>query len=158
MSVLAMFRWSEHTALGGAVRASRWMFPVVEAGHLLALTLFGAAVLIVDLRLWNLVLRERPVAAVARGVQPLLIGSLVFVFITGYMLFAAEASRYYYNAAFWFKMIALVFALAFTFTVRRRFVMRGARPAAPFRSRLVGLLSVALWLTVGIGAKAIGFY
>jgi hypothetical protein len=157
MSVLALFRWCESSSLGAAVRGSAWMFPVVEAGHLLALTVFGAALIIVDLRLWDLGLRQRPLAEVARNAQPLLLGSLVVMAITGYMLFAAEALRYYYNAAFWYKMIFLFVALVFTFTVRRTVVMDEA-PVGPVSGRLVAVLSLALWSGVGIGGKAIGFY
>jgi len=156
MSVLALFRWCENSSLGATIRVSGWMFPFVEAGHLLALTVFGAAVLIVDLRLWDLGLRQRSVADVAKNVQPLLVGSLVVMLITGYMLFAAEASRYYYNAAFWFKMIALFFALIFTFTVRRRVIMADEARVGPFWGRLVALMSIALWSGVGIAGKAIG--
>ena len=158
MSVLTLFRWSENTAIGAAVRNSRWMFPTVEAGHLMALAVVGATVLIVDLRLWGLGLRRRSVADVATSAQPLLVGSLVVMLVTGYLLFAADASRYYYNAAFWFKMIALFFAILFTFTVRRRVVMADQARVGPFWGRVVALVSIALWSGVGIGAKAIGFY
>lgn len=158
MSVLAIFRWCENTSLGATLRGSRWMFPVVEAGHLLALTVFGAAVLIVDLRLWNLGLRQRSVGEVAKNAQPLLLGSLVALLITGYMLFAAEALRYYYNPAFWFKMIALLFALVFTFTVRRNVILADEACVGPVWGKLVAVVSIALWSGVGIGGKAIGLY
>lgn len=156
--MLALFRWCENSAIGVAVRNSPWMFPAVEAGHLLALAVFGAAVLIVDLRLWNLGLRRRSVAEVGKSAQPLLVGSLVVMIITGYMLFAAQALRYYYNAAFWFKMIALIFALIFTFTVRRQVVMADEARVGRLWGRLVAVTSVALWSGVGIASKAIAFY
>jgi Family of unknown function (DUF6644) len=157
-SVLALFRWCQNTSLGAAVRGSAWMFPAVEAGHLIALAVFGAAVLIVDLRLWDLGLRQRTVADVARNAQPLLLGSLALMVITGYMLFAADAERYYYNAAFWSKMVLLFFAVVFTFTVRQTVVMADETSVGPFWGRLVALISLALWSGVGIGGKAIGFY
>jgi hypothetical protein len=158
MSVLALFRWCENSSVGVVLRGSRWMFPVVEAGHLLALTLFGAAVLIVDLRLWDLGLSQRPRADVARSVQPLLVTSLMAMIVTGYMLFAAEALRYYYNAAFWYKMIFMFFAVLFTFTVRRRVAMADESRIGPLWSRVVAVVSMTLWAGVGIGGKAIGFY
>jgi len=157
MSVLAFFRWCESTSIAAAVRGSQWLFPAIEAGHLIALAVMGAAVLIVDLRLWGLGLRRRSVAEVAAGAQPLLVGSLVVIFVTGYALFATEASTYYYNTAFWFKMIALLFAILFTFSVRRKVVLADPERVGPVWGRLVALLSIALWSGVGIGAKAIGF-
>ena len=158
MSVLALFRWCENTAIGTALRTWPWIFPTVEAGHLMALAVIGAALLLVDLRLWGLGLRRRSVAEVATSAQPLLVGSLVVMLITGYPLFAAQALRYYYNPAFWFKMIALFFAILFTFTVRRKVVMADQANVGPLWGRLVALVSMALWSGVGIGAKAIGFY
>ena len=157
MSVLAFFRWCESTSIGAAIRSSQWLFPAIEAGHLIALAVMGAAVLIVDLRLWGLGLRRRSVAEVAASAQPLLVGSLVVIFVTGYMLFATEALTYYYNAAFWFKMIALFFAILFTFSVRRKVVLADPERVGPVWGRLVALVSIALWSGVGIGAKAIGF-
>jgi hypothetical protein len=158
MSVLAFFQWCEGSSFGAAVRGSRWIFPFVEAGHLLALTVFGAAVLIVDLRLWNMGLHRRPLAEVGRSAQPLLVGGLFALLITGCPLFAAEASRYYYNAAFWYKAVLLFCALVFTFTVRRSVVLADGTGAGPVWNRLVGVVSLALWAAVGIGGKAVGFY
>src|SRR5713226_2669711 len=57
MSLLPFFEWCEHTAVGAAIRGSAWLFPVIEAFHLLALALIGGAILIVDLRLLGLGLR-----------------------------------------------------------------------------------------------------
>lgn len=158
MSVLALFRWCENTAVGEAVRNSQWMFPVVEAGHLIALAVMGAAVLIVDLRLWGFGLRRRSVAEVATSAQPLLMGGFAAMLITGYMLFTAEASLYYYNAAFWLKIITLFFAVLFTLTVRRNVAMADPERVGPFWGRFVALVSMALWSGVGIASKAIGLY
>jgi hypothetical protein len=80
------------------------------------------------------------------------------MFVTGYLLFSAEALRYYYNAAFWLKMIVLVFALIFTFTVRHHVVMGDEARVGPLWRRVVAVTSVALWSSVGIAAKAIRFY
>jgi hypothetical protein len=115
-------------------------------------------VLIVDLRLWNLGLRQRSVAEVASHAQPMLLGSLLALFVTGAMLFTAQASRYYYNPAFWLKMIGLLVALTFTFTIHRNVVMADEELVGPVWRRLAALLSVVLWSGVGIGGKAIGFY
>ena len=49
--VLAFFKWGEASALGKGISGSVYLFPVVEAVHLLALAVIGGAVLIVDMRL-----------------------------------------------------------------------------------------------------------
>ena len=58
--LLPFFQWCQDSALGVTIRESVWMFPIIEAVHLLALALIGGAVLIVDLRLAGLVLRSQP--------------------------------------------------------------------------------------------------
>jgi hypothetical protein len=95
---------------------------------------------------------------VGRSAQPLLLGGLFALLITGCPLFAAEAQRYYYNAAFWYKLLFLFFALVFTFTVRRTVVLADGAGAGPVWNRLVAVVSLGLWAGVGLGGKAIGFY
>ena len=75
--LLPFFKWCEASAIGNGIRASFWMFPAIEAVHLLALAAIGGAVLIVDLRLFGFGLRGQPVAKVARDAQPIFIGSLL---------------------------------------------------------------------------------
>ena len=64
--LLTFFQWCHDSALGVTIRESVWMFPIIEAVHLLALALIGGAVLIVDLRLAGLTLRTHPAAALRR--------------------------------------------------------------------------------------------
>jgi len=52
MSLLPFFQWCYQTAIGEAIRESLWLFPLIEAFHLVGLGLTAGAVLIVDLRLW----------------------------------------------------------------------------------------------------------
>ena len=63
--------------LGRAVVGSLWLFPVIEAVHLLALSVLGGAVLIVDLRLLGIGLKHRSVAELWREARPWMIGALV---------------------------------------------------------------------------------
>ena len=41
MSLLPFFQWCESTTIGEAIRASTWLFPVIEAFHLIALALLS---------------------------------------------------------------------------------------------------------------------
>ena len=52
--LLPFFQWCESSWLGQLIPNSLWMFPVIEAGHLLALGVIGGAVLVVDMRLLGL--------------------------------------------------------------------------------------------------------
>jgi putative flippase GtrA len=157
MSLLPFFTWCEKSAIGEAIRNSQWLFPVIESVHLLALVLIAGAVLVVDMRLFGLGLRRQPVAQLARDAQPWLIGGLMVMLSTGILLFLSEAIKCYYSAAFAVKMTSLLLAIIFTFTVRRKFVLADERRVSPLWSRLVAVVSVALWSGVGIGGRWIGF-
>jgi hypothetical protein len=157
MSLLPFFTWCEKSPIGEAIRNSQWLFPVIESVHLLALVLIAGAVLIVDMRLFGLGLRRQPVAQLARDAQPWLIGGLLVMLPTGILLFLAEAIKCYYSPAFAVKMTSLLLALIFTFTVRRKVALADAGRVSSLWSRVVAVVSVALWSGVGIGGRWIGF-
>lgn len=157
MSLLPFFTWCEQSAVGEAIRNSQWLFPVIESVHLLALVLIAGAVLVVDMRLFGLGLRQQPVAQLARDAQPWLIGGLMVMLTTGILLFLSEAIKCYYSAAFAVKMTSLLLALVFTFTVRRKVALADEYRVSSFASRLVAVVSVALWSCVGIAGRWIGF-
>ena len=74
--LLTLFQRLEAGAIGEAIRSSVWLFPVVEAFHLVALGIIGGAILVVDFRLLGLGLRSHPVAKLLHDTQPWVIGSL----------------------------------------------------------------------------------
>ena len=153
--ILEIFQAIENSGVGQAIRESKWLFPVIEAVHLLGLAVIGGAVLVVDLRLFGYGLRAQPVRQIARDAQPWLIGSLLVMLATGSLLFSSEATKCYYHEAFWVKMSSLALAILFTFTVRRKVTQ--APRIAPLWGRVVAIVSVALWSGVGIGGRWIGF-
>jgi uncharacterized membrane protein YhdT len=156
MSLLDIFQWCEQSVIGETIRNSVWLFPMIEAFHLVGLGVTAGAVLVVDLRLLGVGLRQHPVEQLAEDAQPWLMGSLILMFSSGIPLFLSEATKCYYSFAFWVKMTCLFLVIVFTFTVRRRVAMRGTS-TPPIRSKLAALVSLALWFGVGWGGRWIGF-
>jgi hypothetical protein len=150
------FDWFATFAFSIAFRESTWMFAVIEATHLLALATFAGAVLMVDLRLLGSGLKDRPVAQVARDAQPWLYGSIIGLFVTGVPMIMGNGEKYYFSEYFWQKMVVLVIAFIYMFTIRRSFVRadEGRRP--PLWRKAVGLGSIALWLFVAVWGRFIG--
>ena len=138
--LLAFFKWCEASYMGKTISGSVYLFPVVEAVHLLALAVIGGAVLIVDMRLAGFGLKHQMPSQVARDAEPWLLSSLAVMLISGFMLMTSEAMRCYYNGAFWLKMWSLLFATIFTFTVRRRVAFADA--VKPMWTKVVGVISV----------------
>jgi len=156
MSLLPFFEWCQSSGLIVAMRGSRWLFPMIESTHLMGLALMGGAVLMVDLRLLGFGFQRQPVALVARDAYRWLSVSLCVMLPTGILLFMASAVKCYYLPVFWVKMTALVLALAFTFSVRRRVAMASEARLNPIRSRLVAAVSLSLWSTVAIAGRLVG--
>lgn len=155
LSLLPFFEWCEASWIGNTIRQSSWLFPVIESVHLLGLCVLGGAVLVVDLRMLGVGLRQ-PIAEVSRDARPWLIGALVVMLTTGTALFLSESIKCYYNQSFWVKMTTLPIALLFTFTLHRRVAKAGGlNPTV--RTRAVALISLTLWFTVAAAGRWIGF-
>jgi len=153
--MLAFFTWCEGSAIGEAIRASLWLFPAIEAIHLLALAVIGGAVLLLNLRLLGLALRDQPLSQLWRDTRPWLLGSLFTMLASGLLLFTSEAVKLYYHEAFWVKMTSLLLAMIFTFTVVRRVALMDRKSLA--WNRATAVVSLVLWSLVGIGGRWIGF-
>ncbi|MEE2899533.1 MAG: DUF6644 family protein [Gemmatimonadota bacterium] len=153
---LPFFEWCEATTIGNAVRMSLWAFPVIEAVHLLGLCVLGGAVLLVDLRMLGLGLKEQRIAEVARDSRRYLVVGVLVMIATGVPLFLSEAIKCFYNQSFWVKMAMLFVALLFTFVVRERAAHDDTLDTST-RSRLIGAASIAIWFTVAAAGRWIGF-
>lgn len=147
MSLLPFFEWCEATFIGQTVRDSLWLFPVIEAVHLVAFAVLGGTVLLVDLRVLGWVLRSQSPSHLARDAGPWQRASLALALVTGTLLFLSEPIKLYYSNPFWIKITCLTLAIAFQFGVRPR-VDAG---------RLGALVSLVLWGGVAWGGRWIGF-
>jgi hypothetical protein len=157
MSLLPFFDWCYQTAIGETIRNSTWLFPVIEAFHLLGLALTIGSVLIVELRLLGVGLNRQPVAQLAASAQPWLLGGLALMFSTGIPLFLSESIKAYYSFAFWVKMTCLFLVLIYTFTVRRRVTRMNVTSDRPLLARSSAIISLVLWFGVAWGGRWIGF-
>ena len=150
--------WSDKTFIGDGIRTSTWLFPFVEIFHLLALAILGGIVILLNLRLLGIpVFREERLSTLARSVWPLFVGSVVVVLLSGYALFASEAMKDFYNWGFRVKMASLLIALIFSFTIHRKATLTDEQTISPGYAKLNAIVSMLLWLTVGLGGRSIGY-
>jgi hypothetical protein len=101
-------------------------------------------------------LRNHSIARIASDARPWFVGALMMTLVTGVALFASEAIKCYYNFSFWVKITTLPVAIVFAFAVRDRLAARAGMDATTL-TRVVGLLSIALWFTVAAAGRWIGF-
>ncbi|KZY33546.1 hypothetical protein A3731_20415 [Roseovarius sp. HI0049] len=128
-----------------ALRASRWVYPVVNAGHILGSALLVGAIVPMDLRLL------RGDARPFQMLRPFAIAGLCLAALCGVMLFAVQAEDYAANS--WFRVKMALLALAVANAVAHLRLLD--RPAP--RQRVAAGLSLVLWLTILFCGRMIAY-
>ncbi|HLK51791.1 MAG TPA: DUF6644 family protein [Bryobacteraceae bacterium] len=158
MSLLfPFFKWCDGTWVGAAIRGSKYAFPVIEAIHLLGLTVLLGVMVVISLRLFGFILKHESTRELATDLRPYTWGSIVTMLVTGFLLFASEALKCYDSSSFRFKMACLILALIFQVTVYHRATTAMDVDKRPGFAKLTAILALALWFGVGLGGRAIGF-
>lgn len=154
LGLYAQFAAVEGSDLGTAIKASSWLFPAIEAVHLLALALLGGSLLLLDLRLLGAGLTLQSTSTVERETRPWLISALTTMVASGVLIGCSEALKLYDKPAFWVKMATLAVAAIFTFTIK---LPIARRDVSGLEAKLLAVLSIGLWLTVALAGRWIGF-
>ena len=133
-----------------------WVFPVVESIHICGFTLLVGTVTILDLRLFGLCFRQLSISQVAQNLAPWINTGILIQLITGAYLFSGDPGEYMQVAAFRSKMLLLLIALIFHFTVIRK-ATASAQDSAPLGwRRPAALVSLGLWVSVLLAGLWIG--
>jgi hypothetical protein len=150
----------QDTGLATALRQSFWVYPLVNAGHIVGLALLFGAIVPLDLRLLG-VWRQVPLAAMSRILLPVAIAGLLLAVPTGALLFSVRATEYAAMPLFGVKFAliacaianALLLRLSLAWTVHEHSELSGTTP----RLQLAGALSIGLWLAVITAGRMIGY-
>jgi hypothetical protein len=154
-------QWVNDSRLGTSIRGSIWVFPIIETVHVLGITLVAGTVAIFDLRLLGLLMKREPVSQIARQILPLTWLGFGVMFISGVLLFCAEAASSYANPAFRLKLLLLALVglnpLVFHLTIYRSVAQWDEKVVTPWRARLAGFLSLSLWGGIICAGRAIAY-
>jgi hypothetical protein len=154
---LPIFKFFDQSALGHWVADSRWLFPAIEAVHIVALCVMFGAILVLNLRLLGLAFNNKPVAKLAQDFAPWVLVNLIIILATGILLFSSEALKAYASVPFQVKMLFLLAAMIFHYTIFTRVTRTDDARTSHVWAKVVAIISIALWLGVGIGGRGIGF-
>ena len=154
-------QWLESTPPAVAISESSWLFPGIESVHVLAIALVVGSITMVDLRLLDINLRERPVGELIAEVLPWTWTSFAVAVGSGALLFSSNATHYWGTAPFRAKMLLLTLAginmLAYHTTIHRSVDLWGRRPPTPRAAKISGGISLGLWIGVVTLGRWIGF-
>jgi hypothetical protein len=157
MPFRAFFEWCDQLTISNVIRDSRFLFPIIETIHILALAVLLGMVIVFSMRLLGLGLRQRPVLEVYSAISGLRNWALITMLVTGALLFCSEAKKCYDIPPFWAKMITLCLAIIFEYTAVRSVANRASQNRN-LGSILTAVASLFLWFGVGAAGRAIGFY
>jgi hypothetical protein len=151
----------QDTRVATAIREDALLFPWIECVHVLALTIVIGSIAIVDLRLIGLASRNRSVDATGAAVLPVTWCAFALAAASGALLFCSNAVTYAGNPYFQAKL-ALLAAAGINMAAYHLVLGRGSEhwltPAVtPLRARIVGAVSLALWMAIAACGRWIGF-
>jgi hypothetical protein len=158
MELLPFFEWAETSYLGYIGKTYGGVYATFgQSIHLMALALLGGSVLIADLRLLNIILRDVPSEVVTDQAHKWFRVALVVIVSSGTFMAAAVAQRMYYNDFFWAKMSALLVGIIFVFAVKRPLLKGKHNEINPTVIKLVAVASILVWFSVAATGRWIGF-
>ena len=146
--------WSE------ALRASVWLYPLVNTLHVVGIALLFGAIAPLDLRLLG-AFRRVPLAPLAATLVPVATAGLLMALVSGALMFATRPLDYVAEPLFGLKLVLLAAAVLNALWLRRdsewRRVGEASGEPPPRRWRWHGLLSLLLWLGVITAGRLIGY-
>jgi hypothetical protein len=157
MEAMAFFEWLDGSFLASISKAYGGLFAVVQMFHLLGLVLLGGMVLVGDLRLLNVVMRDVPSEEVAANTDKFFDVAVWVMLASGIFMSSAVALKLYYNEMFWAKMSALAVGLLFVYLIRRPLLRHEHATIGVWTIRSIAVSSILVWFTVAACGRWIGF-
>jgi hypothetical protein len=160
--LLSLVTWLNQLPFSVWLREMPYPFPIIETVHILALGASFGTILWVDLRLMNVVMRDRRVSDVIGQLEPTAIIGFAAMFLSGSLLFFSEPLKAYMTWAFRVKAVMLVLA-----GINIWFFHRGIyttihqwdrKKALPWQARFTGLSSLLLWLGIIIAGRWTAYF
>jgi hypothetical protein len=157
----AIFIALEASAIGAAIRQSRWLYMTANIGHIVALACFAGAVAVMDTRLAGGLAATAP-GPLLRKARSFAVAGFIGLVLTGAVLFTAEASHVVLNRVFQIKAGLIALGLLNVAWVEA-VIMPKVRELPslvplPAAARRGALTSLAIWLAVAICGRAIAYF
>lgn len=148
----------QQSELAQLLRQSLWLYPVVNALHILGFALLLGTAITLDLRLlgmWS----KTPLEGLVLILRPVMMAGLVLAVFFGVLLFINSAADYLNSSLFMTKMLLISVALINAFVLSQASYWRKAlkEDILSLRIKLQALLSIILWIMVMFLGRFIGY-
>ncbi len=141
-------------AVVNPLNSSELIFPTLEVIHIVGFAVLVGTIALVDFRLLNLGMRRQKVSELAKDLAPWTLIGLTMVLLSGPLMFSSDPDMYYLNRSFQVKMVLLLLAIIFQYTIHRRATKLEGQESW---QKLVACVSMALWVGVVFGGIFIAF-
>jgi hypothetical protein len=149
------------SALGDMVRNAQYLYPLLEAIHILGITLLVGPAFAFDLRLLGLANRVVPVTTAARYLLPISHVGLAIAFATGVALLSAQATVVANTGAAPWKFGLLILAglnvPIFHDGVYRRVDEWTDSAVTPIAARAAAVVSMVAWMGVMLAGRLLAY-
>nr|WP_246251792.1 hypothetical protein [Sulfitobacter algicola] len=129
------------------MRRSRWVYPLINASHILGIALLVGTIVAMNLRLIGITRLSSPDDAIIL-LRPVAIAGLLIALITGALLFIVQATEYAANRWFQVKLLLIISAIAHAMWHIR---------LPPERLRLAATVSLIIWPAALICGRMIAY-
>jgi hypothetical protein len=137
-----------------------WLFPLMECLHIAGFALSIGTIAVVDFCVLGAGPRRQYAAQISRSLGPWTLVGLVDMLFTGPLLYLGNggAVQYNRNPGFQFKMLCLVLAIIYHYTLHNRLIRsEGAVDGSAVAPRIAASVSLMLWCCVVFGGLFIAF-
>lgn len=141
-------------AITNPLNESPLAFPILECIHIIGFALSVGTIAVIDFRLLNVGMRHQTPAQLLNDTWMWTLAGIAIMLLSGSLLYSSDPDMYYLNWAFLIKMVCLVLAIVFNYTIHRK-VARLESP--PPSAKLVACVSLVLWGSVIFGGIFIAF-
>lgn len=146
------------TALSQAIQATKWVVPLVQTVHILAIAALLSSVLMINLRLLGVAGTDQTLARVSERFRPVVWWSLPVLLASGLILIIGEPARALTNPFFQLKMCLLAVVLIVTLLSQR--ALNGDSGFWDKRvatGRAIAMLSLLLWSGIVFAGRWIAY-
>jgi hypothetical protein len=159
--LLNLALWIQATDFFTYLRGSAYVYPCILSLHMVAIAFFGGMILMTDMRLLGIAMRNRPVADLVDQLRVPKRWGFLLAATCGVLMLGCKAEEYYYNAFFRAKVALLILVVVHALLFRGSVYSKGAEYDAigrvPGLAKTAAALSLLLWIGIACMGRGIGY-
>jgi hypothetical protein len=162
MSFFSFCQWLSQTSLSIWLREAPYPFPILLMIHVTSLALFGGMVVMGNLRVLGLTMRNVPVSQVIGQFRAWKWLGFAILLVTGLLVAMSDPMEYYDNIMFWISLVVLLIAgvnaAIFRYGVYGSVAEWDTADVGPVSARRWAGVSIFLWIALIFAGRATAFF